>query len=182
MRLSGDAAIANCHKVGRDGAAATGGACVRKLLLKVLLYSMGDGLSRLECDHALRPEAREAMAAAWDLPGNPRRFMRGPPVPPMGRAGQEQRRQCCWRRAPKRRLHVRVEPRPMRWRWHRGSAGFRPSGPKARGLGHRARFSACGRPVPHPGDGHHRRNSAPACWISTILRAGLRAGLRRWCR
>jgi len=55
-RLSGDAAIANCHKVGRDGAAATGGACVRKLLLKVLLYSMGDRVYLdWECDTPLRP-------------------------------------------------------------------------------------------------------------------------------
>jgi cysteine desulfurase len=64
--------IANCHNVEYGGQAAVGAARARNLSSQVLLYSMAD---RVYLDWnattPLRREAREAMAVAWDLQGNP---------------------------------------------------------------------------------------------------------------
>src|ERR1700737_4146564 len=72
IRLSEDAAIANCHNAGCNGQVAVGRSLSEACSFKVLFYSMSD---RVYLDWnattPLRREAREAMAAAWDLCGNP---------------------------------------------------------------------------------------------------------------
>jgi cysteine desulfurase len=69
MRLPEEGAIANCHKM-RRGAPAAPGASTS--FFKVIWYSMPD---RVYLDWnataPLRPEAREAMAAAFEVSGNP---------------------------------------------------------------------------------------------------------------
>ena len=129
--------------------------------IKVSRYSMPD---RVYLDWnattPLRPEAREAMAAAWDLLGNPssvhaegrqaRRLVEEARASVAGAVGAL---------AAQRRFHLG---------WNRGqcagadagaSARIRSSGPEVAGFGHRARLGARRRAVSGRGHRHRRRHA-----------------------
>ena len=108
----------------------------------------------------LRREAREAMAAAWDLARQPvLRPCRRPPGAPAGRGGAG--RDCGGRRgaAAKRRLHVRRNRSQCAGADAGLRRGSRPAGQAAAGLGHRARLGARGRAVSGRAIGDDRRHA-----------------------
>ena len=130
----------------------------------------------------LRPEAKAAMAAAWDLSGNPssvhaegrqaRRLVEDARAAIAGGG----RRAAAGRRLYLGRNRGQCAGADAGAAARRGSAGR-----AAAGLGDRARLGAGRRAVSGRGDRHHRRHALRPRRSRPSARAA-RTGRRRWCR